>query len=68
MIKHDISDRSVVTTCTHCPFWASFSFDIDEAERREINHNMVIHDMNRSRASDAVRQRRNRRERARHAV
>lgn len=64
MIKHDISDRSVVTTCTRCPFWASFSFDLEEAERREINHNMLVHEMSRSRASDAVRMRARR---ARHA-
>lgn len=63
MIKHDVSDRSVVTTCTRCPHWSAFSFDVDEAERREVNHNMVVHEMNRSRASDAIRQRK-----VRHAV
>lgn len=65
-IKHDVSDRSVVTTCTLCPYWASFSFDIVEAERREVNHNIVTHGMTASRASDASRQRSARR--ARHAV
>lgn len=65
MIKHDISDRSVVTTCTQCPYWASFSFDIDEAERREINHNMSVHGMD-SRAAKAAAKKRH--QRARHAA
>lgn len=69
MIKHDISDRSVVTTCTKCPYWASFSFDVEEAEKREVNHNMLVHEMTRARASDAIRQRHLRAAtRRRHAV
>lgn len=68
MIKHDVGDKSVVTTCTKCPFWRSFSWGMDEAERREIAHNMLVHEMNRSRASDAVRQRHARAARSRHAV
>ena len=64
-IKHDISDRSVVTTCTRCPFWASFSFDLDEAERREVNHNLQVHEMKAKAASAAVKKRH---QRARHAA
>lgn len=65
MIKHDVSPVTVVTTCTRCPWWSAFSFSMDEAEQREIDHNVGIHEMNYSRASDAVRKRH---QRARHAV
>ncbi len=65
MIKHDRGEVSVVTSCTRCPHWRAFSWGMKEAERREIAHNMLVHEMNYSRASDAVRKRR---ERARHAV
>lgn len=65
MIKHDVTPVTVVTTCTRCPWWSSLSFSPDEAGQREISHNMDIHGMNWSRASDAVRKRQ---ERARHAV
>lgn len=65
MIRHDISSLTVVTTCTRCTWWSALSFSVDEADRCEINHNMKIHEMNYSRASDAVRKRDLR---ARHAV
>lgn len=68
MIKHDRGDVSVVTSCTKCPHWKAFSWGMEEAERREIAHNMLVHEMNRSRASDAVRKRRERAQTpARHA-
>jgi hypothetical protein len=64
MIRHDKTSISVVTTCTKCAHWSAFSFSLAEAEEREINHNMLFHNMERSVASQAVWKRRQRRRRA----
>ncbi len=55
MIHHDISARSVVTTCDDCPYWRAFSFDHDEARRRGANHLISVHDVEPSRAREAER-------------
>jgi hypothetical protein len=63
MINHDRSPVSVVTTCTECPYWQSFSFDLEEASRRGANHLSVVHDVQPSRAAEP-----NRKRAARHAA
>jgi hypothetical protein len=66
MIKHDISPVSVVTTCTECPHWQAFSFDLEEADRRRANHLIAVHGVEPARALEASRKRATRR--SRHAV
>ena len=64
MIKQDRSPVSVVTTCTDCPHWQAFSFDLDEARRRAANHMILVHDFEPSTANDATRLAETRRQRA----
>ena len=64
MIKQDRSPVSVVTTCTDCPHWQAFSFDLDEARRRAGNHLILVHDVEPSTANDATRLAETRRQRA----
>ena len=63
MIKQDRSPVSVVTTCTDCPHWQSFSFDLDEARRRGANHLILVHDIEPARALEATKKAATRRER-----
>ena len=64
MIKQDRSPVSVVTTCTDCPRWQAFSFDLDEARRRAANHMILVHDVEPSTANEATRLAETRRQRA----
>ena len=64
MIKQDRSPVSVVTTCTDCPHWQAFSFDLDEARRRAANHLILVHDVEPSTANGATRLAETRRQRA----
>lgn len=64
-IRHDRSDVSIVTTCSECPHWYSFSFDIGDADERAAQHRINVHDVPESRAR---RQSRERADRTRHAV
>ena len=64
MIKQDRSPVSVVTTCTDCPPWQAFSFDLDEARRRAANHLILVHDVEPSNANGATRLAETRRQRA----
>lgn len=66
MIKQDRSRVSVVTTCTDCPHWQAFSFDLDEARRRAANHLILVHETEQARALEATRKAATRRKR--HAV
>jgi hypothetical protein len=45
-IKHDRSDSSgVVTTCTECPYWFSFQFEMPAAYRSAESHLIRVHDV-----------------------
>lgn len=64
-IRHDRSATSIVTTCSACPYWYAFSFDMADADERAAAHRIRVHDVPESRAR---RQARERAGRARHAV
>jgi hypothetical protein len=64
-IRHDRSAVSIVTTCSDCPHWFAFSFDIADADERAALHRINVHDVPESRAR---RQSRERDSRTRHAV
>lgn len=63
MIQQDRSPVSVVTSCTDCPHWRAFSFDLEEARRRAANHLIIVHDIEPARAHEAIRKAATRRER-----
>lgn len=63
MIQQDRTPVSVVTTCTECPHWQAFSFDLDEARTRAANHLIVVHEVEPARAHEPVRKAATRRER-----
>lgn len=70
-VRHDPSSTGIVTTCSDCPHWASFSFGQDEADRRATAHKVNVHGIPEARAARAAADReakRAQRERARHAV
>lgn len=78
-IRHDSTDISTVTTCSECPYWASFSFTRDEAEERAARHRTDVHGLPEgrarraprdaeARARDAARARERRAQRTRHAA
>ena len=60
-ITHDRSDRSVVSICDECPHRRMFSFTIDEARSRAVNHRITVHDEEPARAREAERKRHARR-------
>lgn len=64
-IRHDRSAVSIVTTCSRCPHWYAFSFDIADADERAAQHKINVHDVPESRARKLAR---DRADRARHAV
>lgn len=43
MIKLDRSPSSVLVVCDDCPWWHSFAFDYDDAEKRAIRHEENVH-------------------------
>lgn len=64
MIKHDKSATSIVTTCTECPWWFAFNFDLQGAHRSKEGHAINVHDVDPKTAKAA---RRKHQERTRHA-
>lgn len=58
MIRHDVSNESVVTKCTDCDYWAAFSWTKEEAFRVGETHLMRVHGVSQEVAANARRQHR----------
>jgi len=43
MIKLDSSSSSVLVVCDDCPWWFSFAFEYDDAEKRAVRHEENVH-------------------------
>ena len=57
MIRHDRSNVSIVTTCTDCPWWYAFSFELERAEDSAIWHRINVHGLPEGKAMNTRRER-----------
>jgi len=64
-IRHDRSAVSIVTTCSECPHWYAFSFEVEKADESAIRHKIHVHGMPEARAHKLAH---DRARRARHAA
>lgn len=53
-IRHDRSATSVVSSCSACPFWYAFNWDLERARHSGARHLELTHDVPSDKSRDSI--------------